>query len=440
LKKNKYLNTFDSMELFPKLQRALNEQGYEQPTPIQAQTIPAAIAGRDVLGCAQTGTGKTAAFALPILDYLGNERPPARPNRPTTLVLAPTRELAIQISESFRVYGKHIRFREALVYGGVRQEGQVRAIRRGVDVLIATPGRLLDLMQQGHIDLGSVEFFVLDEADRMLDMGFLPALEKIISELPSHRQSLFFSATLPPKIRKLASELLFNPISIDVTPKSSSLEGIEQVVKFVQRDKKMTSLQKLLGGESVDRVIVFTRTKHGANGLTRKIEKAGFRAAAIHGNKTQNARQKALEAFRRKKVQVLVATDVAARGIDIAGVTHVVNYDMPVDPESYVHRIGRTGRAGAEGTAVSFCTPDECDELRAIEKLTGKRLTVENPESDFRSSSSSSKTRKTGYRKSFRGNPRARNSNRGRQDRRSSGRGKKTGASNRAGRQKAAAN
>lgn len=381
--KEKDLNTFESLDLFPPLQRALNDHDYRKPTPIQAKAIPPAIAGQDVLGCAQTGTGKTAAFALPILDFLGSERPRSHARRPITLVLAPTRELAIQIGENFRRYGKHMRFRHALVYGGVAPKSQVNALNRGVDVLIATPGRLLDLIHQGHVDLGNVEIFVLDEADRMLDMGFLPDLEKIISKLPRDRQSLFFSATLPPKIRGLAAKLLFNPFSIDVTPKeSTSVKGIEQTVRVVERADKFASLQDVLLGERVDQAIVFTRTKHGANALTKKLDRVGIAAVAIHGNKTQNARQKALEAFRCGRVDVLVATDVAARGIDIAGVTHVINYDMPVEPESYVHRIGRTGRAGEKGIAVSFCTAEESDELQAIEKLIGKRFSLENAEGE----------------------------------------------------------
>ena len=351
------------------------------------------------MGCAQTGTGKTAAFALPILDYLGHEKPRAQPNRPIALVLAPTRELAIQIGESFRVYGRHLRFRQALVYGGVGQGEQVRALRGGAEVLIATPGRLLDLMEQGHIDLRNIEIFVLDEADRMLDMGFMPALKKIIAALPSERQSLFFSATLPPKIRELAASLLFNPISIDVTPKTTSLRQIQQQVKLIDRGNKLTSLRKLLDSEGVDRTIVFTRTKHGANGLAKKLEREGVRAVAIHGNKTQNARQHALEAFRNKQVTVLVATDVAARGIDIDGVTHVINYDMPVEPESYVHRIGRTGRAGAEGIAISFCTSDERSELRAIESLIGQRLDVE----DLQTGADSREAKKRGEESGVRG-------------------------------------
>ncbi len=365
------------MDLFAPIKLALAEQKYTQPTPIQAQTIPPAIDGQDILGCAQTGTGKTAAFALPILDYLGHEQINSKPNRPVALVLAPTRELAIQISDSFRVYGKHMKFRQALVYGGVGQDRQVKALRGGADVLIATPGRLLDLMEQRHIDLRDVQIFVLDEADRMLDMGFLPALKQIIAKLPRERQSLFFSATMPPKIRELSRDLLYEPVSVDVTPKTTSVKKIKQSVRMVERTNRVGLLREILGGGNVDRAIVFTRTKHGANGLSIKLQKLGFASAAIHGNKSQNARQKALEGFRRNEVKVLVATDVAARGIDIDGVTHVINFDMPVEAESYVHRIGRTGRAGAAGIAISFCTSEEREELRAIEKLIGQRLEIE---------------------------------------------------------------
>ncbi len=378
-----YLNTFEKMDLFEPVKKALAEQNYTTPTPIQAQAIPPGIAGQDILGCAQTGTGKTAAFAIPILDFLGHEKPRAAAKRPTTLVLAPTRELAIQIDESFRCYGKHMKVRTALVYGGVGQGNQVQALRRGVDVLIATPGRLIDLMDQGELDLSDVQIFVLDEADRMLDMGFLPALKKIIANLPSQRQSLFFSATLAPKIRELSNQLLFNPVSINVTPKRTSVEQIEQRLRIVRRDNKLSTISNLLSRQDCDRAIVFTRTKHGANALVRKLDREGIKAVAIHGNKTQNARQKALYAFRNNDIGVLVATDVAARGIDIDGVSHVINYDMPVEPESYVHRIGRTGRAGAQGIAISFCTGDELDELRAIESLIGKKIPVENPEEQF---------------------------------------------------------
>lgn len=370
------LKTFQELDLIAPLQRALADEKYEIPTPIQAQTIPAALEGRDVLGCAQTGTGKTAAFALPILDYLGSEATKPQPGRPLVLVLAPTRELAIQIGDSFATYGKHLRLRHALVYGGVGQHKQVRDMQRGVHVLVATPGRLLDLMNQGHIHLDRLEIFVLDEADRMLDMGFLPDLKRIISKLPKDRQSLFFSATMPPKIVELTQRLLHDPVSVNVTPKTTSVERIEQRVIFAERSDKQSMLRKILSGDDVDRAIVFTRTKRGANTLAEKLMKSGIGSAAIHGNKSQGARQRALEAFRTRQVQVLVATDVAARGIDIDGVTHVVNFDLPTEPESYVHRIGRTGRAGADGLAISFCTAAERGELHAIEKLIGQKLQV----------------------------------------------------------------
>ena len=373
------MKTFDSIDLFAPLKKALREQKYETPTPIQAQTIPPAIEGIDILGCAQTGTGKTAAFALPILDFIGHEEPNVVSKCPTSLILAPTRELAIQISESFRVYGKHMRFSQALVYGGVSQNKQVAALRRGVDVLIATPGRLVDLMQQKHVALKNVEIFVLDEADRMLDMGFLPDLRKIMAALPKKRQSLFFSATLPKKSRELAGELLFNPVSINVTPESPSVDRIEQKLILLEKGKKFNHLENILTHKSAKRSIVFTRTKRGANQVARKLGNAGISAVAIHGNKSQSARERALAEFRRNKVTVLVATDVAARGIDIDGVSHVVNFDMPVEAESYVHRIGRTGRAGADGIAISFCTPIERDELLAIEKIIGKRFDCEEP-------------------------------------------------------------
>lgn len=366
------LKTFAELELIEPVQRALVEENYHTPTPIQAQTIPAALDGRDVLGCAQTGTGKTAAFALPILDFLGQEKIKARPNRPVVLVLAPTRELAIQIGESFETYGRHLRLRHVLVYGGVNQANQVRALNRGAHVLVATPGRLLDLMNQGYIHLEDLEIFVLDEADRMLDMGFLPDLKRIIAKLPEERQSLFFSATMPPKIVELSQRLLHEPVSVNVTPKETSVQRIEQQVFFVEKAGKQPLLQTILAGDDVDRAIVFTRTKRGANFVAEKLANAGIKAAAIHGNKSQSARQRALDAFKSKDVRVLVATDLAARGIDVDGVTHVINFDMPNEPESYVHRIGRTGRAGAAGIAMSFCSSAEREELRAIEKLIGK--------------------------------------------------------------------
>ena len=359
------------------VQRALADAGYQTPTPIQAQTIPAALDGEDVLGCAQTGTGKTAAFALPILSKLGSRNRKATPRHPSALVLAPTRELAVQIGESFATYGKHLHLRQALIYGGVSQARQVRALNRGVHILIATPGRLIDLINQGHIELNKLETFVLDEADRMMDMGFLPDLQRIIRLLPQERQSLFFSATLAPKIVELAHELLHSPVSVNVTPKTTSVKAIDQRVLFVERGGKQSLLRKLLVSEGVEQTLVFTKTKRGADTLTKKLERTGITATAIHGNKSQNARQKALESFRRRDVQVLVATDVAARGIDIDGITHVVNYDMPLDPDSYVHRIGRTGRAGATGIALSFCSASERADLRAIEKLIGQKVPVD---------------------------------------------------------------
>ncbi len=368
------LKTFEQLDLLPALHRALTEEQYTTPTPIQSQTIPAALEGRDVLGCAQTGTGKTAAFALPILNRLGQKPRKANPNHPLVLVLAPTRELAIQIEESFAVYGRHLRLRQVLVYGGVSQGNQVRALSRGAHILVATPGRLLDLMDQGHIHLSELEVFVLDEADRMLDMGFMPALKRIISHLPRQRQSLFFSATMPPKITELAQQLLSNPINVTVTPQKSSVERITQQLLYVERASKLSLLQKILGSDEVDRAIVFAKTKRGANMLAERLVRGGLKAAVIHGNKSQSARQRALDAFRSNQVQILVATDIAARGIDIDGISHVINYDMPVEPESYVHRIGRTGRAGADGIAMSFCSSAELDELRAIEEFTGLRI------------------------------------------------------------------
>lgn len=368
------MKTFAELDLIEPVQRALAEEKYLTPTPIQAQTVPAGLLGRDVLGCAQTGTGKTAAFALPLLNHLGKQNRKARPNRPLVLVLAPTRELAIQIEDSFATYGRHLRLRQVLVYGGVSPGNQIRALNRGAHILVATPGRLLDLMNQGHIDLSQLEAFVLDEADRMLDMGFLPDLKRIISQLPTQRQSLFFSATMPPKIIELAKRLLTNPVNVNVTPKLTSVEKIEQQVFFVERNSKQALLRQILRGADADRALVFTKTKRGANILAGQLLRSGISSAAIHGNKSQNARQRALEAFRCNEIQVLVATDVAARGIDIDGITHVVNFDLPIEPEAYVHRIGRTGRAGAAGVALSFCSAGERGELRAIEQLIGQKV------------------------------------------------------------------
>jgi len=371
------LKTFAELDLPEPIQRALAEENYEIPTPIQAQTIPAAIEGRDVLGCAQTGTGKTAAFALPILDYLYHQNRKARKHLPNALILAPTRELAIQIGDSFKTYGRYAQLKQTLVYGGVGQGNQVKAMEKGVHILIATPGRLLDLMNQGVIKLSQLEIFVLDEADRMMDMGFLPDLKRIISQLPEKRQSLFFSATIAPNIVELSKKLLYKPISVNVTPKSRSVDLIEQRVLFVEKSKKQKTLEYLIEDRGVHRAIVFTRTKRMANMVTTRLGRAGVKAAAIHGNKSQNARQRALDSFRKNHIKVLVATDVAARGIDIDGVTHVFNYDLPNEPESYVHRIGRTGRAGAEGMAISFCTADDRGDLIEIEKLIKQKVPVD---------------------------------------------------------------
>ncbi len=441
----KSLNNFASLDLYAPLKKALAEQKYETPTPIQAQTIPPAVEGKDILGCAQTGTGKTASFALPILDYIGHESPELFAKSPTALILAPTRELAIQIGDSFKTYGKYVDFKQALVYGGVNQDRQVKALKRGVDVLIATPGRLMDLMQQGHIKIDRVQIFVLDEADRMMDMGFLPALRKIIAQLPEQRQSLFFSATMPDKARELSNQLLYEPISVNVTPESPSVELIEQRVLMLDRGNKFKMLKDILSGGDVEQTIVFTRTKRGANVVVRRLEAAKIGALAIHGNKSQNARQRALDAFRKGKISVLVATDVAARGIDIDGVSHVVNYDMPVEEESYVHRIGRTGRAGKDGVAISLCTPEERSELRAIEKLIDMQFELELPYGEVKPAQPKPKSGgrggargRGGYGGSRNGSSNSRNVSGGGGNRRGGSSGKKRRKNNANGRKPAA--
>ncbi|HEY2890735.1 MAG TPA: DEAD/DEAH box helicase [Dongiaceae bacterium] len=369
-------NTFDTLSLIEPIRRALATENYTQPTPIQTQAIPHLLAGRDLLGIAQTGTGKTAAFALPILQRLFEDKTPAGPKGVRALILTPTRELAIQIGDSFRTYGKHLHLRQALVYGGVGQKPQVNALARGVDILVATPGRLLDLMGQGHIRLDAVQIFVLDEADRMLDMGFIHDVRRIAKAIRSTHQSLLFSATMPNDIADLAGSMLKDPVRVEVTPVSSTVELVDQRVLFVDNANKRALLTALLGEPGIERVLVFTRTKHGANKVAEHLERSKINADAIHGNKTQGARQRALENFRSGRSRVLVATDIAARGIDIDGITHVVNFDLPNIPESYVHRIGRTARAGASGTALSFCGPDERGFLRDIERLTRHSLSV----------------------------------------------------------------
>jgi ATP-dependent RNA helicase RhlE len=368
--------SFAELGLIDPLQRALIAEGYLAPTPIQAQAIPHLLAGRDVFGCAQTGTGKTAAFALPILDRL--ERTPRVAGRrgPRALILTPTRELAVQIAEGFSAYGRHAKSTGAVIFGGVGQGPQVDALRRNVDVIVATPGRLLDLMNQGHARFDALEVLVLDEADRMLDMGFIDPIRRIIAALPRKRQNLMFSATMPPAIARLADTILVQPIKVEVTPVASTCEKVTQWVLFVNQGDKKALLNNVLRDPAMSRVLIFTRTKHGANRLAQQLDKDGVRAEAIHGNKSQGARQRALDSFKAGKVRVLVATDIAARGIDVDGISHVINFELPNEPESYVHRIGRTARAGATGVALSFCAADERTFLRDIERLTRQPLQV----------------------------------------------------------------
>lgn len=385
-------NLFADLNLLPEIHQALAEVDYTTPTPIQAQAIPHLLDGRDLLGCAQTGTGKTAAFALPILNRLGTERLRSIPNRPRVLILAPTRELASQIGESFLTYGKFLKVRTTVVFGGVGQGRQVQSLNRGVHVLVATPGRLLDLINQGYIHLDQLQTFVLDEADRMLDMGFLPDLKRIITRLPKERHSLFFSATLPGKVAELAYGLLSNPVKVEVAPQSSTVELIEQQVLFVSALEKGRLLDSILNGPTVGKALIFTRTKRGADRLARQLSVHGIRAEAIHGNKSQNARTRTLDMFKSEKLNVLVATDLAARGLDVEGLTHVVNYDLPVEPESYVHRIGRTGRAGASGIAYTLCDATERSQLRAIEKLIRRPVPI-HPDYPDRFPAGSSQTR-----------------------------------------------
>ena len=365
---------FASLGLSEPLLRALRDRNYTTPTPIQARSIPHLLQGRDLLGIAQTGTGKTAAFSLPMLDLLTNSGLKAQPKRPRALVLAPTRELATQIADSCKAYGRHGKLRTAIVFGGVGQTPQVQALRAGVDILVATPGRLLDLINQQHCDLSAVEILVLDEADRMLDMGFLPDVKRILARVPERRQSLLFSATMPEDVTALSKKYLRDPLRVEVTPPAATADRIEQSVVFVQKAKKRDELAKLLADPAFVRTLVFTRTKHGADRVARHLDKAGIEAHAIHGDKSQNARERALEAFRAGKCHVLVATDIAARGIDVKDITHVVNFDLPNVPESYVHRIGRTARAGRDGIAISFCDETEHEYLRDIEKLIKKKI------------------------------------------------------------------
>ncbi len=377
--------TFNDLNLIAPILDALRQEGYEQPTPIQEQAIPHILNGKDLLGCARTGTGKTAAFAIPMIQKLSHPSY-AGNNHIKALILTPTRELAIQINESFAAYGKNLRVRHTVIFGGVSQVNQVKTIKNGCDVLIATPGRLLDLMNQKLVSLAHIDTFVLDEADRMLDMGFIHDVKKVVAKIPPVRQTLFFSATMPPEIEKLANSILTDAEQVTVTPVSSTAESIGQKIYFVAKNDKRKLLTFLLNEQIKQRVLVFTRTKHGADRVAKELNKANIKADAIHGNKSQNARQRALGNFKTGETRVLVATDIAARGIDIDDMPQVINYDLPEVPETYVHRIGRTGRAGASGAAISFCDSEEKDYLKAIQKLIGFAIPVEErhpfPDSD----------------------------------------------------------
>ncbi|MFD2518977.1 DEAD/DEAH box helicase [Salinimicrobium flavum] len=366
--------SFKNLNLIPSILKALDAQGYTTPTPIQKQAIPVVLEKRDLLGVAQTGTGKTAAFGIPILQLLDGKKHSGKGVK--ALILTPTRELAIQIDESLAAYGKYINLTHSVIFGGVSQVNQVQKLKRGVDILVATPGRLLDLMNQGHVDLRTLEIFVLDEADRMLDMGFIHDVKKVIKSIPEKRQTLFFSATMPEEIQGLANMMLKNPVKIEVTPPSSTVDKIEQRVYFTNKPDKRKLLLHLLETNGIENALVFTRTKHGADKVARFLDKARISSAAIHGNKSQNARQNALKNFKNGNLNVLVATDIAARGIDIDELTHVFNFDLPNVPETYVHRIGRTGRAGNDGIAISFCAAEERKELKDIEKLAAIKIPV----------------------------------------------------------------
>lgn len=380
--------TFDELQLIDPILKALKEEGYTHPTPIQAQAIPSLLQGKDLLGCAQTGTGKTAAFAIPIIQLLYNQREQERKRKLTsTLILTPTRELAIQIGDSFEAYGRYTGLKHTVIFGGVSQHGQTNALKYGIDILIATPGRLLDLMQQGFVDLNHIKLFVLDEADRMLDMGFVHDVKKVLAKLPKQKQSLFFSATMPPEIVKLANTILHNPVKVEVTPVSSTAEKVAQQLYYVDKPNKKSLLIDLLKKKDMHSVLIFARTKHGADRIAKDLTKQGFKTAAIHGDKSQNARQNALNDFKNGTIRSLVATDIAARGIDIDKLSHVINYEIPNQSETYVHRIGRTGRAAASGIAISFCDAEEREYIRDIEKLIGQKIpVVENhpyPMQDF---------------------------------------------------------
>jgi ATP-dependent RNA helicase RhlE len=367
---------FESLDIIEPILRSLKEEGYTIPTPIQVQAIPIVMQGTDLIGCAQTGTGKTAAFAVPILQLLSKNKSFDRKKKIRSLIVTPTRELAIQIEESFKTYGRYTGLTCTVVFGGVNQNPQTNALRNGVDILIATPGRLLDLMNQGFISLKDIEIFVLDEADRMLDMGFIHDVRRLIAALPQKRQSLFFSATMPPEIVRLAGSIVYKPVKVEVTPSASTVDIVDQFVYFIDRGNKNSLLLELLKDEKIKTALVFTRTKYGADKVVRVLKKKNISAEAIHGNKAQNARQKALSGFKAQTTRVLVATDIAARGIDVDDLEYVINFEIPNISETYVHRIGRTGRAGAKGTAISFCDAEEKEYLKDIEKLITKKIQV----------------------------------------------------------------
>ena len=368
--------SFESLEIIEPILKSLKEEGYTTPTPIQKEAIPIVLNGTDLIGCAQTGTGKTAAFAVPILQILGKNKSFAHKRKIRSLIVTPTRELAIQIEESFKTYGRYTGLTCTVVFGGVNQNGQTNLLRNGVDILVATPGRLLDLMKQGYISLRDIEIFVLDEADRMLDMGFIHDVRRIISSLPEKRQSLFFSATMPPEIVRLAGTIVHKPVKVEVTPSASTVDIINQFVYFIDKGNKNALLIELLKNEDIKTALVFTRTKYGADKVAKVLKRKNISAESIHGDKAQSARQRALTSFKAQTTRVLVATDIAARGIDVDDLEYVINYEIPNISETYVHRIGRTGRAGAKGTAISFCDAEEITYLKDIEKLITKRIKV----------------------------------------------------------------
>ena len=401
----------NKLNLIEPIQKALETQGYTKPTPIQEQAIPQLLAGHDLLGAAQTGTGKTAAFAIPILQKLIVEKTPSKGKRPIkAVVIAPTRELAIQIGDSFKKYGANLPLKTSVIYGGVSQNPQTRALKQGVDIIVATPGRLLDLINQGHVKLNQANHFVLDEADLMLDMGMIDDVKKIVKYLPNERQTMLFSATMPHAIEKLTKTILKDPIKIEVTPVSSTVDTIKQEIFFVDKGNKTNLLVHLLKSGDIESALVFSRTKRGANQIVKALKNNGLAAEAIHGNKTQNARQKALKNFKERKIHILVATDIAARGIDIDDLSHVINYNLPEVPETYVHRIGRTGRAGENGVAISFCAHEEKGMLKGIQKLIGKTI-PENSDHPFPLKDTTTKPQGRSSRRSSRKGKNARSRN-----------------------------